>query len=146
MSGKQYSVQQGDKKYVFGVCAEAKEPCNGNAGSCQVTGDKKGQSLSMGIISKELQLSDERNEAPYLLYKDGSVCGTLEKHWTTKIEFACQLDGMAAGPKIIENENCSLIIQFATKLVCAHQYEVRDRKIYTFFSLLISMRKHWLNW
>lgn len=117
-------MQQGDKKYIFGICTEPKEPCNGSTGSCLVTGDKNGQSSSMGIVSSELQLSEERNEAPYLLYKGGSVCGTLQQQWTTKIEFACQLDGMPAGPKIIENDNCSLIIQFSTKLVCTNEVKI----------------------
>lgn len=117
-----YTLTQEKQKYVFGVCTEPKEPCNGNAGACLVTGDKSGQSSSMGIVNSELQLSDERNEAPYLLYKNGSVCEALHNQWTTKIEFACQTEGMTAGPKIIENSNCTLIIQFVTKLVC--NYEV----------------------
>lgn len=124
LSGKQYSLEQGGQKYVFGVCTEPKGPCNGNAGACLVTGDKNGQSSSMGVVSSELQLSTERNEAPFLAYKSGSVCGALHKQWETKIEFACQMDGTTAGPKIIENTNCTLIIQFVTKLVCNN--EVRD--------------------
>lgn len=133
LSGKLYNVEQGDKKYVFGVCTEPKEPCNGNTGACLVTGDKNGQSSSMGIVSSDLQLSEERNEAPYLLYKSGSIC-TADKHWTTKIEFACQLDGMQAGPKIIENENCTLIIQFATKLVCTNEVKIK-MQLHTHFSI-----------
>lgn len=125
LSGKQYTVQNGDKKYVFGVCTEPKEPCNGSTGACLVTGNKTGQSSSMGIVSSDLQLSDERNEAPYLFYKSGSVCGTMNQHWTTKIEFSCQLDGMPAGPKIIEDENCKLIIHFATKLVCTNEVNIQ---------------------
>lgn len=78
----------------------------------------------MGIVSSYNQLSEESSEAPYLLYKGGSVCGTLQQQWTIKIKFACQLDGMPAGPKIIENENCSLIIQFATKLVCTNEVKI----------------------
>lgn len=121
LSNKQYFLEQGNQKYVFGVCTEPKEPCNGSAGACMVTGDKHGQSSSMGVVNTQLQLSNERNEAPYLLYESGSVCEALHKQWTTKIEFACQTDGMAAGPKIIENTNCTLIIQFITKLVCNNE-------------------------
>lgn len=130
---KPFTVQNGDRKYVFGVCSEPKEPCNGNAGACLQTGDKAGQSSSMGIFNTELQLSNERNEAPFLLYKGGSVCASLQQQWTTKIEFACQLDGMSAGPKIIEDTNCKLVIQFATKLVCRNQVR-RDHEITFLFA------------
>lgn len=121
LSGKTYTVEQDDKKYVFGICKNANAPCLDKVGACLVTG---GQSSSMGTVSSILEMSEEKSDAPFLSYKSGSVCGTLDNHWTTKIEFVCQTDGMPAGPKIVENSNCSLIIHFATKLVCNN--EVRN--------------------
>lgn len=121
LSGKTYTVEQNNKKYVFGICKNANEPCLENVGACNVTG---GQSSSMGTVSSILELSEEKSDAPFLLYKSGSTCGTLDKHWRTKIEFLCQTDGMAAGPKIIEDSNCSLIIHFATKLVCNNEVSI----------------------
>lgn len=118
LSGKSYTVEQDNEKYVFGICTTAKQSCLENVGACLVTG---GQSSSMGTISNVLELTEENNHSPYLLYKSGSVCGSLNKQWTTKIEFVCQMDGMAAGPKIVENSNCSLIIHFVTKLVCNNE-------------------------
>lgn len=123
LSGKPYTVEHDGEKYVFGICADAKPQCAENVGACNVTG---GQSSSMGTVSSGLQLSDEKSDSPFLLYKSGSVCGALGKQWTTKIEFLCQTDGMAAGPKIIENTNCTLIIQFATKLVCNNEVRFID--------------------
>lgn len=99
------------------MCQAPKAPCKENAGACNVTG---GQSSSMGIINSDLQLSD-KSTAPFLLYISGSVCSSLQKGWTTKIEFVCQTDGMTAGPKIIENSNCTLVINFVTKLVCRNE-------------------------
>lgn len=118
LSNQQYTAEHENKKYVFGICTEPKQPCLESAGACLITG---GQSSSMGVISSELKLTDEKSEAPFLLYKSGSVCEALHKQWTTKIEFLCQTDGMTAGPKIIENSNCTLILQFVTKLVCRNE-------------------------
>lgn len=119
LSGKQYTVEHEKQKYVFGICTDAKRPCREKVGACLVTG---GQSTSMGTISTDLFLSEEeKSDSPFLLYKEGSVCGTLSKQWTTKIEFVCQTDGMAAGPKIVEDSNCTLIIHFATKHVCKNE-------------------------
>lgn len=70
----------------------------------------------MGVISDNLRLS-EKGGAPYLLYESGSACD-LNRKWTTKIEFICQTDKLTAGPQIIEDTNCTIIIQFVTKAVC----------------------------
>lgn len=72
----------------------------------------------MGLINRELHFLNENTDSPILLYESGSVCKSLNKQWTTRIEFLCQTDGMSAGPTIVENNNCSLIIHFVTKLVC----------------------------
>lgn len=120
LSHQQYTVKHDNDEYVFGICAEPKQPCKDNAGACLVT---NGQSSSMGIVSSELQFSDETSNSPILLYQSGSVCKELNKQWTTRIEFLCQTEGMSAVPTIVENANCSLIIHFPTKLAC--QYEVK---------------------
>lgn len=126
LSDKRYSVEHEKRKYVFGVCSEPKEPCNGKTGACLMTGDKTGQSASMGIVNSELQLSSEKNEAPYLLYKTGSACNNGQlKEWTTKIEFACKPEGTNAKPQVIEDTNCTLLIQFPTELVCRNDVSVR---------------------
>ncbi|XP_031627910.1 cation-independent mannose-6-phosphate receptor isoform X2 [Contarinia nasturtii] len=129
LSGQSYRVQHGNQTYVFGVCSEPKEPCNGKAGACLVTGDQKGQSASLGIVNSELQLSEEKNEAPYILYKSGSACDTQQ--WTTKIEFACEHERIEAGPKVIEDTNCTLLIQFPTELVCRNDIQCKAHNIYT---------------
>lgn len=120
LSGKKYDVGQDTNTYSFGICTSPKEPCRENAGACRTT---QGQSSSMGVINNVLQLPDATS-APFLLYGSGSVCKGLDQKWTTKIEFICQTDGMAAGPKIVEDTNCTLIIHFATKLVCRNDVNV----------------------
>lgn len=114
LSGKKYQVAYQNQTYTFGICTGPKDPCLENAGACLTS---KGQSSSMGVTNDELILPGDGG-APYLLYESGSVCEALHQKWSTKIEFICQREDMAAGPKIIENTNCSLIIQFATKKVC----------------------------
>lgn len=106
-------MAHGNETYSFGICTSPKEPCLENAGACLTS---KGQSSSMGVISDNLRLS-EKDGAPYLLYESGSACD-LKRKWTTKIEFICQTDKLTAGPQIIEDTNCTVIIQFVTKAVC----------------------------
>lgn len=106
-------MARGNETYSFGICTITKDPCLENAGACLTT---KGQSSSMGVISGNLRLS-EKGGAPYLLYESGSACEKNRK-WTTKIEFICQTDKLASGPQIIEDTNCTVIIQFVTKAVC----------------------------
>lgn len=116
LSGKSYTVERNDKKYVFGICTDAKQQCGENVGACSVS-----HPTSMGAVSNVLQLSEEKSDSPFLLYKSGAICGPLDRYWSTKIEFVCQTDGMPAGPKIIEDTSCQLIIHFATKLVCNNE-------------------------
>lgn len=126
LSGKEYTVENNKQKYKFGICTDVKASCGVDVGACLITG---GQKSSMGKISTDLLLSlDEKSDSPFLLYESGGVCGALSKQWTTKIEFICQTDGMVAGPKIIEDSNCTLIINFASKHVCKN--EVRTEFVY----------------
>lgn len=124
LSGKEYTVESTDKQiYKFGICTDVKASCGVEVGACLTTG---GQKTSMGKISTDLFLSlEEKSDSPYLLYTSGSVCGALSKEWTTKIEFVCQTDGMQAGPKIVEDSNCILIIHFATKHVCKNEVRIK---------------------
>lgn len=126
LSGKEYSVEHDKQRYKFGICTDVKASCGVEVGACLITG---GQKSSMGKMSTELLLSEEeKSDSPFLLYNSGSVCGALSKQWMTKIEFVCQTNGMTAGPKIIEDSNCTLIIHFVTKHVCKN--EVRIECIY----------------
>lgn len=119
LSGKEYTVEHDKQTYKFGICTDVKGSCAVDVGACLTTG---GQKSSLGKISTDLFLSmEEKSDSPYLLYTSGSVCGTLSKQWTTKIEFVCQTEGMLAGPNIVEDSNCTLIIHFATKHVCKHE-------------------------
>lgn len=122
LSGQEYTVENGGHTYKFGICTDIKSTCLEGAGACLMTG---GQKTSMGKISADLLLSDDdKSDAPFLLYKEGSVCEALTKQWTTKIEFICQTDGMRAGPKVIEDSNCTLIIHFVTKHVCRNEVRI----------------------
>lgn len=123
LSGHQYTVKRDNSEYVFGICSEPKKPCNDNAGACLVTG---GQSSSMGLANSQLHFLDEQSDSPVLVYESGSVCETMNKQWTTRIEFICQTEGMTARPTIVENSNCSLIIHFVTKLVCKNEVNTFD--------------------
>lgn len=119
LSGKEYIVGQDKQQYKFGICTDVKSSCGVDVGACVTTG---GQKSSMGKISTDLLLSEDvKSDAPFLLYKEGSVCGALSKQWTTKIEFVCQTAGMTGGPKIIEDSNCTLIIHFVTEHVCRNE-------------------------
>lgn len=119
LSGKEYTAGNDKQIYKFGICTDVKASCRVDVGACLITG---GQKSSMGKISTDLFLSlEEKSDSPYLLYTSGGVCGTLSKQWTTKIEFVCQTEGMQSGPKIVEDSNCTLIIHFATKLVCKNE-------------------------
>lgn len=117
LSGKSYKVTAGDETYELGICSPPGKPCLENAGICQTT---KGQSASLGVISRDL-VSPE-SAAPYLMYTSGGACGNLSNHWRTKIEFICEPDTNKNGmPKVIENKDCLMIIQFPTKLACQDQ-------------------------
>lgn len=122
LSGKEYTAEHDKQTYKFGICTDVRASCGVDVGACLTTG---GQKSSMGKISTDLFLSmEEKSDSPFLLYTSGGVCGTLTKQWTTKIEFVCQTDGMRAGPKIIEDSNCTLIIHFVTKHVCKNEVRI----------------------
>lgn len=114
LSGKKYQIDHESKTYAFGICTAPREPCIENAGACQTT---NGQSSSFGIINDNLQMNKDGTTL-FLLYDSGSVCESLHKQWNTRIEFVCQTDGNSAGPKIVENTNCTLIIHFVTRSAC----------------------------
>lgn len=117
LSGKKYELKATNETYVLGICTPPKEPCLENAGICQTT---NGQSASLGIVNGDLFATEK--EAPYLLYQSGSACGSIKNQWQTKIEFICKSDaGEQNVPKVIENQNCLMIVQFPTKLACQDQ-------------------------
>lgn len=117
LSGKKYELRAANQTYVLGICEPPKEPCLENAGVCQTT---NGQSASLGIVNGDLMATEKG--APYLLYRSGSACGSIQNQWETKIEFICEdNDGNQNVPKVIENKDCLMVVQFPTKLACDDQ-------------------------
>lgn len=116
LANKQYSVKFNDKEYLFGICSSAGSPCLDNAGACETS---NGQTTSLGTSTDHLNFNG--TYAPYLLYQSGAVCQDKNQKWSTKIEFVCASKGMTAGPKIIENTNCQVVIHFVTELACQEQ-------------------------
>lgn len=68
----------------------------------------------MGKLNGELLFNV--TGSPYLIYDLGSPCGKDDQTWSTKIEFICADE--IKPPKVIENQNCMIIINFETKLAC----------------------------
>lgn len=114
---KTYEVKHGDEVYELGICSSP-EKCLNNSGACRIKGE---QSESMGTLS-ELQL----DEIPFLLYENGAKCEG-DRRYTTIIQFVCPPADESKGaetnsdngiPKVIEDKNCTLVIQFPTKAAC----------------------------
>lgn len=140
LSGKRYELKATNQTYVLGICTPPKEPCLENAGICQTT---NGQSASLGIVNGDLTAPD--NAAPYLVYASGSACGTIQKQWKTKIEFICEEDASKQNiPKVIENIECIMIIQFPTKLACQDQVVCANKNILIgqVIIIFVCFRKH----
>lgn len=87
------------------------------SGACQLTNNNS-QAVSLGVVNDELLYNI--TGAPFLLYQSGSICNqNAHQKWTTKIEFICETDkGDKAEPKLVENNNCEVIIQMETELAC----------------------------
>lgn len=95
------------------------------AGACY-----KQNSTTISLGNSNSQLRFNQSGSLYLLYENGAECPTPtgNKRWSTKIEFVCAnnatKDNASAGntgteaPKIIEDSNCQLLIQYQTPLAC----------------------------
>lgn len=73
----------------------------------------------MGLVDDELQLGDG---VPFIAYETGAKCN--DTRWRTEIQFICQPKGEPKmEPKVIEDSNCLLVIQYPTEAVCQHEVE-----------------------
>lgn len=115
LAGAEYSVKHGNKSYSFGICQAAKA-CDQKSGICEKNDTSK--AISMGVSNDHLKF--DTTGAPYLSYIGGDVCEKPSRQWTTKIEFICGKDG-DKGPIMVENTNCTVVIQYKTELVCQTQ-------------------------
>lgn len=99
--------------YQFGIC-KAPSFCPDGCGACSSLHS------SMGVVNSELRMGEAGY--PYLIYPNGPACKDLKNqstNYVTKIQFTC-----AATPEeknkatLVEEADCSLIIDFATDKVC----------------------------
>lgn len=119
LAAKTYKVSNDGKNYVFGVCNAAGAPCADKAGACQLPAADNGTVVPLGAFNHYVKFN--MTGSPYLEYKTGSVCKSLDQHWSTKIEFICASEAMVEGPVIVENDDCTLVVHFVTSLVCQKQ-------------------------
>uniref|UniRef100_A0A6B2ECL8 Putative lysosomal enzyme receptor protein isoform d n=1 Tax=Phlebotomus kandelakii TaxID=1109342 RepID=A0A6B2ECL8_9DIPT len=113
LSKKSYNVTQGNNSYTFGVCSAPLASCLESSGACEVLPT---ETVGLGIVNDKLLVN--QTGVPYLKYPGGGLCQKTKEPWHTIIEFVCAEQGMEAGPKIIENTDCRLIIHFVTDLIC----------------------------
>lgn len=101
-----YTVEHGKEKYEFGVC---------DLGAFHVEQDKK---TSMGKVDDDLKI---QAGVPILEYNYGAPCNS-NSTMRTKLEFICNgKNSPKAEPKVIENKDCELVIQFPTELACQNE-------------------------
>ncbi|XP_062539361.1 cation-independent mannose-6-phosphate receptor [Armigeres subalbatus] len=118
LAGQKYTVKEANKTYEFVVCKNVGSQCAGSSGACEITKDNT-EAIGLGNLNDELLFNI--TGAPYLLYKSGSIC-KQDQRWSTKIEFICETDkGAKTEPKLVENNNCEIIIQMETVLACKKQ-------------------------
>jgi insulin-like growth factor 2 receptor len=118
LSGVQFEASisnKTDKKIVFSICSEAKDPCMKNTGSCLVK-TKNNQSTQAGIVNNELKI-DGKN--PYLLYESGAICEKIGQNYKTRIDFICADNLHDEGATVIE-DGCNIVIQYRTLLACGY--------------------------
>lgn len=104
--------------YRFGVCNAAGAPCADGVGACRVNGTAAVAAvLPLGDFNAHMRFN--QTGAPYLWYGSGAVCGNIRGQWSARVEFVCATAGMPEGPVVIEEDDeCTVIVQFVTKLVC----------------------------
>lgn len=105
-----------------------------HAGACL---EVNKQFTSLGKFSSHLRI--DQTGTPYLLYEDGAPCQKASEltKWSTRIEFVCgnrssnsnnnNNNDNNIGPKIIENSNCQLLIQYQTELACREQINCKTK-------------------
>lgn len=119
LADKTFTVSNQGKSYAFGVCNAAGSSW-ATVGACQLPGGNGTKTtVPLGVFNHYLQFN--QTGSPYLEYKTGAACDGIQKTWSTKIEFLCASNGLAEGPVIVENDNCTLVVQFVTHLVCKNE-------------------------
>uniref|UniRef100_A0A7G3ADR9 Putative cation-independent mannose-6-phosphate receptor n=1 Tax=Lutzomyia longipalpis TaxID=7200 RepID=A0A7G3ADR9_LUTLO len=113
LSKKPYNVTHDNHTYTFGVCSAPLTPCLESSGACEIFPT---ETIGLGIVNDKLMIN--QTGAPFLKYSGGGMCKKNKEPWHTVIEFVCAESGMEKGPKIIENTDCRLIIQFVTDVIC----------------------------
>lgn len=102
--------------YNFGVCTPPKE-CTTTSGAC----DSQGRSL--GVINSALTYNE--TGYPFLMYDNGPDCKTNK--YFTRIEFKCaESDAEDGQTFLVEDTNCRLVVQLATKLACNSKISCKD--------------------
>lgn len=130
LSGKLYNATDDkNSSYLFSVCKKPEDfPCakdignlynirNTNSVSIHFSiwlGSCSSGNVGLGKLNGELLFNV--TGSPYLIYDSGSPCGKDGQTWSTKIEFICADE--IKPPKVIENKDCMIIINFETKLAC----------------------------
>lgn len=101
-----YTVHHENEKYEFGVC---------DHGAFHIEREK---STSMGKVDDDLKI---QAGVPILDYNYGATCNNTST-MRTKLEFICNgKDNPKTEPKVIENKDCELVIQFPTELACQNE-------------------------
>lgn len=109
LSGKSYSVNRNNETYTFGIC-NAPKGCLENSGACT-------SKQSLGLLNDNLKFNT--TGTPSLTYTDGAICRTGGKKWYTQIDFSCATEQNEDNTaKLLEDTDCRLIIEFATRLAC----------------------------
>lgn len=118
LMGKSYNVSRNGTTYKFGICS-APEGCATTAGACNsATG------YSLGALNKALTYNE--TGYPFLKYENGLQCKSGALYFT-KIEFTCAKTEADEGKMfILEDTDCRLIIQFATRLACPPLISCKD--------------------
>lgn len=122
LAGQPYNVTSAaGLTYRFGVCNAAGAPCADGVGMCRVNGTAvQAAVLPLGDFNAHMRFN--QTGAPYLWYGGGAVCGTIQRQWSARVEFVCASDGQPEGAVLVEeDEQCTVIVQFVTKLVCQQQ-------------------------
>lgn len=119
LRNQSFEVSRNGTKYLFGVCtAPPAGACSEGIGACN------SQGYILGSVNDKLLVNE--TGYPYLVYDKGPNC-TNGQPFFTKIEFTCaKSDAEDMKPFLVEDTNCRLIIQFATRLACPKKILCKD--------------------
>ena len=116
LKNRTFVASRGGTNYTFGVCQAPKE-CGLTQGACD--------NRPVGFGKANSVLNYNETGYPFLKYDGGAECNVSK--WYTKIEFTCAVtveeEGVAT---VVEDSNCRLLIQLATRHACDHQISCKD--------------------